>query len=464
MFQVPLALVITIVLLCSSFTGLLTSASERKEAEVTAPAHVRRHTLDAEKPGLHEASMWKRDITTHTMSDSDPTAEDKDGPSHVHRRATLSPQVLTHAVLGIEETMKTLSQTVQRLSDDVINEKASILAVLNTFKEESMKWLSSVASVPGLLQDLSQRFDEFEKTANEKLVTIEASLFGHDKLLHQVIQESQMTSRRLSLFSEQHTLRFNGVETILRRNFRKIGNVSAELGNIIPRRVDDFVQEGISRKLELAGTASFNNTLREIRRMESSIETIKIQLEQKNSTEKLRIIGSSYPTAFFHVEGITEHIEKMNASKNTACIQSEPYVINGYTAKLELSVTDKKDIVWLGTFFLLCRGSGNSLLQWPFRTKFVLSIFHPKEPTKDIHKTVTRELFQHCPGFDKPDTKCRGCGFGEVLSYKSAKTEGYLLDDAITVGVTLFPEVIPASENTQSVDTPRKISPFFRLF
>ncbi|XP_064480031.1 uncharacterized protein LOC135393552 isoform X2 [Ornithodoros turicata] len=144
--------------------------------------------------------------------------------------------------------------------------------------------------------------------------------------------------------------------------------------------------------------------------------------------------------AVFNVENIRQQMEKTNVSARAQNVESDLFLLDGYTAKIRVKSKFEKNKVWLSVYLCFCSGSKDSLLQWPFRDDYTLSIFHPSSSAKDVNNKVTASAPSACAGnFDKPTAAgCNNCcGSRNGLSRESAEEGGYIYNGAITVGVTL---------------------------
>ncbi|XP_064479780.1 uncharacterized protein LOC135393221 [Ornithodoros turicata] len=576
MLQVHYTLTVALVIVCHT--------SVAKES--AGAAHVRADTLKTEETGglqhinVNVVSSDAQTMTSKQMQnivaekqpvlDANQAASDSSLP--VQRTGTVSADMLAQVVLDLTNTVKVLSQSIQRLSDDVKEQRTEILQRIDTFKTENMRGLSKIESVPGHLQDLSLRLIRLEKESTDKLVAIKAAVTAPSKLFRQDIQNSDPS---LKMYGRDHNQRKAKLRAELQHytdssfHMKTSQNMSTEVANSVSRAVAGSLED-LSRKLELSekqnigrftrmeavaeqlrddskfirhssnfvtetckkieplvheqrahiaelrremnGTlehlqrsnlnetcASFSsfsssafshiqesvyplvfsamatltkiqseipeeirnlkrdigavsttikniagNALTRLEQVESLVGKVKTTIE--GPTERLSTVRSAYPTVFFHVQNITEHIAKSKASRKDSgldsSIWSEKFVIGGYTAALELGVSVRKHNVWIGAYLHLCSGSRDSLLHWPFRSNYTVSVIHSRDPTKDIHRVVSRNKLNRCPNAVKrPDEECnKGCGYNRIVTHEAANTDGHLFNDAITIGVTLHPE------------------------
>ncbi|XP_064479781.1 uncharacterized protein LOC135393223 [Ornithodoros turicata] len=567
MLQVHYTLMVALVIVCHT--------SEAKQS--AGAAHGRADTLKTEETGALQhinfnvgssdaqtmTSKQMQNIVTEKQPVLDANQTASDGSSPVQRTGTVSADMLAQVVLDLTDTVKTLSQSIQRLSNGIEEQRTEILQRLDTLRTENMRGLSKIESVPGHLQDLSLRLIRLEKESTDKLVAIKAAVTAPSKLFRQDIRNSDPS---LNLSGQDRNRRSDKLRAELQHytdssfHMKTSQNTSTEIANSVSRVVAGSLED-LSRKLELSekqnigrftrmeavaeqlrddskfirhssnfvtetckkiepliheqrahvaelrremnGTlehlersnlnetcASFShiqesvyplvssamatkNTLtkiqseipEEIRNLKRDIGAISTsikniagnvltRLEQVESlvgkvkttiegpTERLSTVRSAYPTVFFHVQNITEHIAKSRASGKDSSIWSEKFVIGGYTAALELGVSARKHNIWIGAYLHLCSGSRDSLLHWPFRSSYTLSVIHSRDPTKDIHKVVSQDKLILCPNaVKKRDEGCnKGCGYNEIVTHEAANKGGHLLNDAITIRVTLHPE------------------------
>ncbi|XP_064454982.1 TNF receptor-associated factor 2-like [Ornithodoros turicata] len=139
----------------------------------------------------------------------------------------------------------------------------------------------------------------------------------------------------------------------------------------------------------------------------------------------------------WHVEGLRE-ITSEAYSSGKANKYSGQFVLNGYNAKLNVKVERYEGELWLGLYFGLCKGPTDEFLAWPFRTPYTLTLLHPTNKTLDISNTISEFLPVTYKNFQRPTDGCNNLwGFPEVTQVSEAEKGGYVVNNAISVGVKL---------------------------
>ncbi|XP_064456455.1 uncharacterized protein LOC135367223 [Ornithodoros turicata] len=141
----------------------------------------------------------------------------------------------------------------------------------------------------------------------------------------------------------------------------------------------------------------------------------------------------------WHVEGLREMMsEALSSGKSNKF--SDDFVLNAYTAKLHFRVARHDGELWLELYLGFCKGRTDQRLVWPFRTPYTLTIFHPTDETLDISKTISSFSSATFGSFKRPRDGCnKSWGFPELLRVSVAEEQGYVVDNAISVGVKLNP-------------------------
>ncbi|XP_064455352.1 uncharacterized protein LOC135366546 isoform X2 [Ornithodoros turicata] len=140
----------------------------------------------------------------------------------------------------------------------------------------------------------------------------------------------------------------------------------------------------------------------------------------------------------WHLEGVRELISEASSSGKDVIKFSDRFVLNGYTMRLRAKVERIDGELWLGLYLNPCEGPTDQLLAWPFRTPYTLTVFHPMENTLDVSKTVSSFSSTSADVFKRPTTGCNAAfGFSKVIRASEAEEQGYIFDNAISVGVKL---------------------------
>ncbi|XP_064454983.1 uncharacterized protein LOC135366241 [Ornithodoros turicata] len=141
----------------------------------------------------------------------------------------------------------------------------------------------------------------------------------------------------------------------------------------------------------------------------------------------------------WHVEGIRETISN-GFSFGKANSYSDTFLLNAYNVSLDLKVSRSDGELWLGLFLGICKGIDDEFQTWPFRTPYTLTIFHPTNKTLDISKTISSFSTATLASFKRPTTGCNVYwGFSELIRVSEVEKQGYIVDNAVSVGVKLNP-------------------------
>ncbi|XP_064467776.1 uncharacterized protein LOC135378628 isoform X2 [Ornithodoros turicata] len=256
----------------------------------------------------------------------------------------------------------------------------------------------------------------------------------------QIMKNSKTLSDSVQQLSGDVKQHKNAAEEAFAR-LSRIELVQERLRDVVNKSTITREKNELSISDNLESLSSFMDDLKvsrieEVRAIKSSIARLTDDVENKLSKQLENVANSVRSKYSFDAVNVTKFVEMVNVS-GVEYIESDLFVVYGHTAHLSLGVHLVENETWLGIYLLLCRGEEDALLQWPFRANYTLSIFHPRDPAKDVHKTVN--IDQYCPDFsEKPKESCNpGCGFEKCLLWDTAKEDGYIHNGAITVGIAL---------------------------
>ncbi|XP_064456443.1 uncharacterized protein LOC135367215 [Ornithodoros turicata] len=141
----------------------------------------------------------------------------------------------------------------------------------------------------------------------------------------------------------------------------------------------------------------------------------------------------------WHVKGIREMISEAYSSGKVDKF-SDDFTLNGHYAHLNFKVARHDGELWLELYLGFCKGFVDQRLVWPFRTPYTLTIFHPMDKTLDISNTISSFSSAMFVSFKRPRDGCnKSWGFPKMLRVSEVEKQGYIVDNAISVGVKLNP-------------------------
>ncbi|XP_064456444.1 TNF receptor-associated factor 5-like [Ornithodoros turicata] len=155
--------------------------------------------------------------------------------------------------------------------------------------------------------------------------------------------------------------------------------------------------------------------------------------------KRLKRAGCRETEEKWHVEGFREMISEAHRSGKAGKF-SHDFTLNGYNAHLKFGLARHDGELWLGLFLGFCKGHTDQLLAWPFRARYALMIVHPTDETLDISNTISSFSTATFGSFKRPTSGCNyPRGFPKLIRVSEVEKKGYVVGNAISVGVKLNP-------------------------
>lgn len=144
---------------------------------------------------------------------------------------------------------------------------------------------------------------------------------------------------------------------------------------------------------------------------------------------------------FWHVEGYDSLKNEVDPELQLASRFSEPLIIAGYTVKLQVDI-DKSEppTSWLGMYAIFMKGPADEFLDWPVKKPILFTLVHPETGKKNVKKHLipsARKDLVIC--FSRPDGQGanEGCGYDRMIPIETMEREGFILNDAFTVALSI---------------------------
>ncbi|XP_064479899.1 TNF receptor-associated factor 4-like [Ornithodoros turicata] len=150
-------------------------------------------------------------------------------------------------------------------------------------------------------------------------------------------------------------------------------------------------------------------------------------------------IGYGTHIAFFHVQDV-DGLKDRAIVWEVAYSFSDVFALCGYSVKLSVKLSKYDDIMYIGVLLYICRGQKDSLLTWPFLLPYTLIMVHPSDDKKNVRHCVdVPNLFRKYPYcFNRQvESSNSGNGKSQLCKLEDALNDGFVYENAITVGVTL---------------------------
>lgn len=139
-------------------------------------------------------------------------------------------------------------------------------------------------------------------------------------------------------------------------------------------------------------------------------------------------------------------------------VDSDSTYVEGYKMFLNVQLEKEGSHVHFGLFLGIGSGNWDSILEWPFRKKYTLSIVHLNDPSKTISKTVDLVTEAEPAWANRPvSSPTIGCGRGKMCTSDMIDRQGLVVNDTLHLRVEIDPQV-------STGDYPRREENMFLLF
>ncbi|XP_064487804.1 uncharacterized protein LOC135399991 [Ornithodoros turicata] len=161
-------------------------------------------------------------------------------------------------------------------------------------------------------------------------------------------------------------------------------------------------------------------------------------LERKLSLIQMRTCKTK---AFWHVDRYASFKNEVDPELQLASRFSEPLIVAGYTVKLQVDI-DKGDpsSAWLGMYAIFMKGPADEFLDWPVKKPILFTLVHPETGKKNVKRHLipgARKDLITC--FSRPGSAGanEGCGYDRVIQIETMEKEGFILNDAFTIALSV---------------------------
>ncbi|XP_064467215.1 uncharacterized protein LOC135378200 [Ornithodoros turicata] len=329
------------------------------------------------------------DATTAVVQDQVPTDVEPDPPPPEKSCGIRAEQLREENQLLAERVEAAVAEAVDTL-------KSALSQHTNTSAVNTVERLDNIQTS---VEEISKRVTDFEANVLQRLTTIEESL----QLCNQ--------TENLNNVSE-------GLEQ-LSDTPERLSNIESKLPDIVT---------GVSTTVE---ELLKNTTWMMKHAISDAIGSLRNTLEPKVTLTR----------HFWYVENFSEFVRRATISSPTD-VYSDIMVVAGYSSKINVQLKEFQEGLFLGLYFSLCPGENDSYLEWPFRIPYSLSIVHPKSSEQDLSRNFSMGTAkeEYAPCFSKPKKDCNSAyGHDALASVSTLESDGYVMDNAITVALTLYP-------------------------
>lgn len=128
------------------------------------------------------------------------------------------------------------------------------------------------------------------------------------------------------------------------------------------------------------------------------------------------------------------------ASTGSAVSESSSVYLHGYHVICVTKLVKRGHQLNVGCFLKFAEGDWDSMLEWPFRKTFKISIVHPRGASSVLSTYLDAREYQNEDAFQKPDGTFRSCFGPENISTAEALDRGgFVSNNAIHMCIEIEP-------------------------
>lgn len=128
------------------------------------------------------------------------------------------------------------------------------------------------------------------------------------------------------------------------------------------------------------------------------------------------------------------------AANGMATAESSVAFMHGYNVVHVVQVNKNDAQLNVGTFLRLAKGDQDTVLEWPFRKTYKLSVIHPQETSKTLSHTVNASEYPSQKTFHRPkDIPSPGYGTAMLSTVATLDNGGYVTDDTLHLCLEILP-------------------------
>lgn len=128
------------------------------------------------------------------------------------------------------------------------------------------------------------------------------------------------------------------------------------------------------------------------------------------------------------------------ATKGTVYADSISSYMHGYNVLSRVRVVKTGTQLNFGLSFRLVKGDHDSILEWPFRRTFILSVIHPQDISKSLSVSVDATKYPEKGALHRPkDNYDSGLGTSALCTAQVLDSEGFVADDSLHLGLEILP-------------------------